>query len=257
MPMRMKTVQSNAIKTLFEVQKDLLTDVNITFDEHGMRMLAMDGARVALVHIKLNGADIEQYSCSQRYTLGINLTYLYKLLKSIGNNDTVCFEIFDSALDTLVLTLENLDKNCVYEYKLKLLDIDEEPLQIPDVQFDKVISMPSVDFARYCRDMKDISESVQIHTSRNDLTFNCVGEFSSCCMNIGETQNGVSFDGREDVRGNFALRYLSTFSKSFNLSNYVELMLKNNYPLILHYNVASLGYVRYCLAPKVSEETST
>ena len=96
MPMRAKTVQSNAIKTLFEVQKDLLTDVNITFDEHGMRMLAMDG-RWSPSHIKLNATDIEQYSCSQRYTIGINLTGLYKLLKSIGNNDTVCFEIFDNA----------------------------------------------------------------------------------------------------------------------------------------------------------------
>lgn len=257
MPMRMKTVQSNAIKTLFEVQKDLLTDVNITFDEHGMQMLAMDGARVALVHIKLNATDIEQYTCSQRYTIGVNLTALYKLLRSIGNNDTVCFEIFDSALDTLVLTLENLDKNCVTTYKLKLLDIDEEPLNIPDVQFDSVISMPSVDFARYCRDMKDISDSVEIHTSKNELTLDCVGEFASCCMHIGETQNGVSFEGREEVRGNFSLKYLTVFSKSMNLSNYVEVFLKNKYPAILDFNVASLGHVKYCLAPKVSEETST
>ena len=91
--------------------KDLLTDVNVVFDEHGMRMLAMDGARVALVHVKLNGTDIEQYECSQRYTLGVNLASLYKLLKGIGNNDTVCFKILDSALDELILTLENADKN--------------------------------------------------------------------------------------------------------------------------------------------------
>ena len=80
--------------------------------------------------------------------------------------------------------------------------------------------MPSVDFARICRDMKDISESVHIHTSKNELTLECVGEFASCRMNIGETQNGVSFEGREEVSGHFALKYLSTFSKSFNLSNY-------------------------------------
>lgn len=257
MPMRMKTVQSNAIKTLFEVLKDLLTDVNVTFDEHGMRMLAMDGARVALVHVKLNGADIEQYSCTQKYTLGINLTGLHKLLKGIGNNDTVCFEIFDESLDELVLTLENLDKNCVTTYRLKLLDIDEEMLQIPDVRFDSVISMPSTDFQRICRDMSGISEAISIETSHNELKLDCAGEFASCAMKIGETQNGVSFDGGESVKGSFALRYLTTFSKSFNLSNYVELLLKNNYPLILHYNVASLGFVRYCLAPKVSEETQS
>ena len=35
-----------------------------------------------------------------------------------------------------------------------------------------------------------------------------------------------------------------------NLCNTIELFLKNDYPLIIKYSVASLGEIKLCLAPK-------
>ena len=113
--------------------------------------------------------------------------------------------------------------------------------------------MPSVDFARICRDMKDISESVHIHTSKNELTLECVGEFASCRMNIGgDPERGLL---RGQGGGERALcaqvpQHLQQELQPEQL--HVEVLLKKFYPAIFQYNVASLGYVRYCLAP-VSE----
>ena len=36
-----KTVQSNALRTLIEVLKDVLNDINIVFDETGIKIMAM------------------------------------------------------------------------------------------------------------------------------------------------------------------------------------------------------------------------
>ena len=49
----MTTVQSGAIRTLVEVLKEVLNDVNIVFDETGARITAMDASHVALIHMKL------------------------------------------------------------------------------------------------------------------------------------------------------------------------------------------------------------
>jgi len=38
------------------------------------------------------------------------------------------------------------------------------------------------------------------------------------------------------------------FTKCTNLYNMVEIYLKNNFPLILRYQVASLGEIKLCLA---------
>jgi len=44
------------------------------------------------------------------------------------------------------------------------------------------------------------------------------------------------------------------FTKCTNLSNTVDIYLKNNYPLIICYNVGSLGILKLCLAPKINDE---
>ena len=75
---------------------------------------------------------------------------------------------------------------------------------------------------------------------------------------IGEANTGLSFlknnNPEEIVQGVFALKHLVLFSKCTNLCNTIELFLKNDYPLIIKYTVASLGEIKLCLAPKVDND---
>ena len=56
-----KTIQSHSIKTLFEVLKDILTDVNLIIDPTGLKIMAMDGNHVALIHLKLEAENFEAF----------------------------------------------------------------------------------------------------------------------------------------------------------------------------------------------------
>ncbi len=57
-------------------------------------------------------------------------------------------------------------------------------------------------------------------------------------------------DSQEIIQGIFSLKYLSIFTKCTNLCSSVEIYLKNSYPIILQYSIASMGTVRLCLAQK-------
>ena len=48
-------------------------------------------------------------------------------------------------------------------------------------------------------------------------------------------------------------KHLVSYCKCTNLCNSIELFLKNDYPLIIKYAVASLGEIKLCLAPLPSE----
>ena len=63
-----------------------------------------------------------------------------------------------------------------------------------------------------------------------------------------DPETGKFFVG---TKGVFALKHLVLFSKCTNLCASIELYLKNDYPLIIEYMVASLGEIKLCLAPKV------
>ena len=249
--MHMTTVQAGAIRTLVEVLKEVLNDVIMIFDKTGIRITAMDGSHVALIHVKLDSHKFESFYCEQKFDVGLNMLSLFKLMKTINNSDTVSFYIKNTNRNELGIIISNSDKNSLTNFKIKLLDLDIRDIKIPDVDIECIITMPSNDFQRMCRDMLNISETIQIVSASDHLRIYCEGDFASQETVIGEATHGLVFNKNDnEVSGKFSLKYLNLFTKSTNLCNTIELYMKNNYPLILKYNVANLGEIRFCLAPK-------
>ena len=249
-----QTVQSSAFRILIEALKEILTDANLEFDETGLKIMAMDSSHTVLVHLKLNAEQFEVYKCKQRTVIGVNIINLFKLIKTMGNSDTLTLHLEEQNQSMLRIRIENSEKNSITKFKLNLMDLHEENIQIPPPTFSSVITMPSIDFQKICRDMHNLAEELEIKSLGNQLIFSCNGDFASQETCIGETNSGLSFiqneSPREIVQGIFALKHLVLFGKCTNLCNSIELYLKNDYPLIIKYAVASLGEIKLCLAPK-------
>lgn len=245
--LEMRTVQSSAFKVLVEAMKELLTDTPIEFDETGMKIISMDNSHVVLVHLKLDAEKFEHYYCKNRIVIGVNMLNLYKLIRSINSNDILTLFVDSDDLNHMGIKIENSEKNTKTTYKLNLLDLDNTNIQIQPASFESVITLPSVDFQKLCRDMRNIADYVEIKNIKSQLMFSCKGEFCSQETVIADTDNGQSTT--EIVQGIFNLEYLVFFTKCTNLCNTVELHLKNDYPLLIKYTVASLGEIKLVLAP--------
>jgi DNA polymerase III sliding clamp (beta) subunit (PCNA family) len=92
------TVQSSAIRILFESLKDILTDVNIHINSNSLKIISMDGSKTAVVHVKLLATQFEKFECENPIVLGINMISLYKILKSIKNNDVISFYVTEGKI---------------------------------------------------------------------------------------------------------------------------------------------------------------
>jgi proliferating cell nuclear antigen len=255
--LEVKTVQSSAFRILIEALKEILTDANLEFDETGIKIMAMDSSHTVLVHLKLNSEQFEEFHCKNKLILGINMINLFKLIKTMSNNDTLTLYIEEDNQSVLGIKIENSEKNTITRYKLNLMDLHEDNIQIPPTVFESVITLPSSDFQKICRDMHNLADDIEIKSVGSQLIFNCKGEFASQETCIGEANSGMTFiqnqNPDEIVQGLFALKHLVLFSKCTNLCNSIELYLKNDYPLIIKYTVASLGSIKLCLAPKMED----
>ena len=255
--LEVKTVQSSAFRILIEALKEILTDANFEFDEHGIKIMAMDSSHTVLVHLKLNSDNFEEFKCNTKLILGINMINLFKLIKTMSNNDTLTLYVEEDNQSVLGIKIENSEKNTITRYKLNLMDLHEDNIQIPPTIFESVITLPSSDFQKICRDMHNLADDIEIKSVGSQLIFNCKGDFASQETCIGEANSGMTFIQNqhpdEIVQGLFALKHLVLFSKCTNLCNSIELYLKNDYPLIIKYTVASLGSIKLCLAPKMDE----
>jgi proliferating cell nuclear antigen len=75
----------------------------------------------------------------------------------------------------------------VGEYEMKLMDIDQEHLGIPDTQYDATITMSSAEFQRICRDLAALGESVKIEASKEGVRFSSEGEVGNGSVLLKQT----------------------------------------------------------------------
>lgn len=249
--LEIRTVQASAFKCLVEALKELLSDTCIDFDEDGLKIVSMDNNQVVLVHLKLDASKFEHFYCKSKLVIGVNMLNLYKLIRTINSNDTLTLFIETDDLNHLGIKIENGDKNTRTTYKLNLLDLDNPRIMINPADFNYEIMLQSNDFQKICRDMYNIAEVVEIKNIGNQLILSCKGDFCSQETVLTDTDSSNSNkNNNEIVQGVFNLKYLVLFTKCTNLCSTVELFLKNDYPILIRYMVASLGEVKLCLAPQ-------
>lgn len=70
---------------------------------------------------------------------------------------------------------------------MKLMDIDSEQLGIPETDYDAKIRMPSSEFSKIMRDLKDLGESVRIEATSEGVKFTAEGEIGSGSVTIKPT----------------------------------------------------------------------
>ena len=254
--LNVKTVQSGAFRVLIEALKEILTDTNILFDETGIKLMATDNSHIVLIHMKLLCDNFEEYYCEKKINIGLNMNNLFKLIKTMGNNDTLTLFVEKDNPNKLGIKINNSEKNSQTIFKLNLLDINNDEINIPPAVFESELTLPSGDFQKLIRDMTNIGECVEIKSIGNTLMFNCDGDFANQETILSETQGGLNFSLTPSpelpIQGVFSLKYLLLFTKCTNLCNLIHMYIKNDYPLIIKYDVANLGEIKLCLSPQAT-----
>jgi proliferating cell nuclear antigen len=245
--MKLVTVQAAAIKSTFEVLKDILNDVNIYFKPDGVYIVTLDTARTSLIDMHLPSENFEEYTCEHDVDCGVNMTNMYKLLKTITVNDVLVISI--NSKEFMNIEIHSEQKKTSTKFALKLLDINENQIEVPEMHMTINTPMPSVDFQRICRDMSNIGDEIEISRGGNTLRLLCRGDFAD-----QETEIRC-VDECSPMSGTYSLRYMNIFTKATSMCSTVQIMQEEqNRFLILKYNVANLGDLNFYLATKVVED---
>src|SRR6056300_1358482 len=229
--MRLVTIQASAIKSTFEVLKDILNDVNIYFRPQGMYIVTLDTARTSLIDMFLAADNFEEYHCDQDEIIaGINISNTFKLLKTITNNDVLKIEINSKEYMDIEITSES--KKTSSKFQLKLLDINESRIEVPEIEMSTITTLPSADFQRLCRDMSNIGTDIEITRVGKEFRLRCEGDFANQDTSIECTEES------QTITGLYSLKYLNIFTKATSMCASVQIIQETgNRFLILKYNV--------------------
>jgi proliferating cell nuclear antigen len=257
-----QTVQIAPFRTLMAALKDILLETNINFSKEGIKIINMDKSHTILAHLSLHASKFEVYDCKMdKIIIGVNMFHLFKLINTIDNDDTLTIYIeeadyTDGIVQYLGLKFENGNIKQHKIQKLRLIEPDQEELDLPDVKFSSVLNLPSVDFQKIVRDLSCISDKIEIKSIATnegaELIFKVVGGFATAEIRRAESDGSMEFIQKQEtskiIQGEFSLKNLGYFIKCTNLCNQIEMYLENDMPLVVKYNVASLGEIKLALA---------
>jgi proliferating cell nuclear antigen len=257
-----QTLQIAPFRTLMAALKDILLETNIIFTQEGIKIINMDKSHTILVHLSLQAVNFELYECKMdKIIIGVNMFHLFKLINSIDNDDTLTIYIeetdyTDGIVQYLGLKFENGTIKQHKIQKLRLIEPDSDELAVPDVKFSSILNLPSADFQKIIRDLSGISDKIEIKSIATadgiELIFKCIGGFAQAEIRRTESDGNMEFIKKQEVskiiQGEFSLKNLGYFIKCTNLCSQIEIYLENNLPLVVKYNVASLGVIMLALA---------
>lgn len=264
-----RTLKSVIIKILFECIKPYIKETNILFTAEGIKVSTFDTTKCSITYIKLNADRFEYFHCERPTIIGVDITSLYKLIKSVNIRETITLFLDEANTNRLGVMLEDSFKGKVKRFQLPLLEIEEPVLAIPELQFDYIINMPSADFQQIIRDF-DLLEAkvIDIKSIGNQLLFSSDDGIADFQTVVSEVENSeqralLQQDGEDIksltfvrstqaiVQGRFKLYFLMYFIKATHLCQSINIYLKNDHPLVLEYFVADLGTLRFLLSPSL------
>ena len=256
----LNTAQGNSIKTLTEALKEVLVDVNIEFDESGLKIHSMDPGQIAFVFLDLKSESFEEFYCPKPLSIGVNMIALHKLLKTIGGKDTLKLFVTKENPEELGIQIQNRDMKINNNIVYNLMDVGPVEFGYPDVTFDSHVTMPCGTFQKYCRELATLDNHVKVGiTPEGIFSLEAEGSIGKSKIEIAESEKSeISIDVKPSEEfspeiGKFSLKFLNLFCKSSTLSPALELSMQAEYPLFIVYKITSLGTCKYCLSPQMTE----
>lgn len=254
----LKTIQVSTFRILFEALKEILLDISIEFTPDAIKINRMDTARTLMVDLHLNTENLEYYNCEKKVNLGLNMMQLFKIIKTCSVSDILTIIYDDDDESVVTILIENEEKNTHTKYNLNLIEINRDEASIPEKNFDSIVNIPTVDFQKIIKDMKQFSEFIDIKCCKNELVFSCNGDFTSRETRIqsNELESTITFlkENNSVIQGVYNGKYLLSFIKCTNLCHSLQMKFANDYPLLITYPVGNLGTITFFLAQHIGEE---
>lgn len=120
--------------------------------------------------------------------------------------------------------------------------------------------MPSGEFSKIVRDLKNLSESLNIIVTKDSVKFSSEGENGTGSVvlkpytDMDHPEESINVNLENPVDLTFGLKYLSDIIRATSLAGTITIKLADKTPALFEYKLDAGGYLRFYLAPKFDED---
>ena len=251
-----RLVQGNLLKNVLESLKDLRNEAIWDCSDTGIQIQTKDKSNLYRASMILRADGFNKFRCDFQHRMRIKLSEMSEILKCAATNDIITIKAQEQA-EMVTFMFESTNQEKMADYEMKLMNLDEEHLSIPETDYAAVIKMPSAELQRVINALSQFSESVVISCTKEDVQFSVAGDISVVNIKVAQTANvnkeekAVSIEIQRPVSMTLACQYLNMFTKASYLASQVSLSMSPEVCLVVEYKIGDIGHICYYLTPKI------
>lgn len=244
-----RTRNIDLITSIFSFVQAISDSTNIRMEKDGIYICVMDPTHISLLDCYIPKHVFSTYNISETCVRGLNLTLVNKVLAQVKSTDELIITFEE---DNMTVTVLNSNHEKFYE--IKLIDYDDEEMNVEDEEDISIITFDARYFTDLVKDLSAIGETlrVKILAEKKKISMKSSGEMTD--LKIVLKEGDIKYENLQDTSQEYSLKHFMTFIKSSGLSSKTEMRIKENAPLRLSHYFMKYGYLRYYLAPKIEDD---
>jgi len=276
--------RADKFATIFQHIKLFTDHISISCSDKYMKMQCMDNAHVAILEMSLPAAWFDVYTLTDHASIriGFNATYLHRILSSrdkdqqiqlvYSSEDTDRLLIHLTKPEDVVLSVAEGDNTSVKtktkdkkpttntfdkHFELPLIDIEEEGMHIPEIEYTAELAMHSAQFADIITQLKMFGDTMEVQCSEERIALASTSQDQGkMFVEIGINDlSEFAIDEGADLALSFSLTYLKHFCAYSRISELVSIKFGESYPMRIAYSLGETDDANlvFHLAPKMNE----
>jgi proliferating cell nuclear antigen len=239
--------------SLFQLLKAASTFITIIILDDHAYIQGMDSSHVCLFDARIYDKWFDKYEIQEDEVKNIclNTQILYNILAMSQEQDTITLH-YDGTSDSIEIDLTNAKSEFNKYFKIPLIDIESDLLEIPSVNYDVEFSIKAKKMNELISQLATFGDVIDIKCSEEKIDLISKGDGGEMLVNIpidDLSEFSISEDQVIDI--SYSLNYINKMCMTTKLSSEIEMSISDNMPLRIKYDLGNNSSVMFFLAPKV------
>jgi len=258
---------AHKFKIIFDGLKDMVKDVSFSFDPvaKNLKMQAMDESKIVLISLVFGEKSFSKFRVAEDLTVPVNVAEVCKALNFC--DASMEMHIFVGKRGSQMVSFEfHRSEDEIDVGWTKVLDIEEESYEVPDLSTAPHILLPSAEFLKTMRDFSQFHEELRLTCTSKSMTMSIEGDGAATGQlsyhqgdKIGKDTIQFQLEDNFKWTQRFNLKLMAAMAKVAQCSEATHLCIDHDTPFAIRSvfgkNSNDFGELTFFIASRLGEDS--
>lgn len=254
MELVIKGKKCGEFKTMCMILSSIVDELELQVRDNELFIQAMDTGHICLFEVSLKKEWFETFTTTKKNEIfGVKMSYLSKIMNCLADSDTIA--IRNNKKDKLNFELKG--EGIVKCFDLSLMEFDCDALEVPYVDHDLDMEIPTDQFQNLVNELSNFGEVVNLNAREDSFSMTTKYNKFETTMNVNidiEDFDNYSIVEDTEVSSDFSLFHMQKMVSFAKLSKVVKVHFSSNLPIHFEYSLENDSSINLWLSPRVDDD---